>query len=99
MCVCKITERNGRYMDYAQMKADKEARLEKHNEEFAEQIRLQGYIESLEKDNEANERIISAESTSGKAKRHHKKFIAINQKDINRYKKLLSKMPPVPEFK
>jgi hypothetical protein len=86
-------------MDYAQMKADKEARLEKHNEEFADQIRLQGYIESLEKDNEANERIVNSESTPGKVRRSHKRFIAINLKDINRYKKMLSKMPPVPEFK
>jgi hypothetical protein len=86
-------------MDYAQMKADKEARLEKYNEEFAEQIRLQGYIDSLEKDNEANERIASSGSTSAKVRRSHKKFIAINLKDIKRYKKMLSKMPPAPEFK
>jgi len=83
-------------MDYAQMKAEKEARLEKHNEQYAEQLRLMGYITSLEKD---NENLNDADPTTGRGKRQVKRLIKINDKDIARYKKMLKKMPPVPEFK
>jgi len=83
-------------MDYAQMKAEKEERLEKHNEQYSEQLRLLGYISSLEKDNETLKR---AEPTTFRGKRQVKKLMKINQKDIDKYNKMLSKMPPVPEFK
>lgn len=83
-------------MDYAQMKAEKAARLEKHNEQYAEQLRLKGYITSLEKDNES---LREAEPTTGRGRRQVKRLTKINQKDIDRYNKMLSRMPPVPEFK
>ena len=83
-------------MDYAQMKAEKAARLEKHNEQYTEQLRLLGYINALERDNESLE---EAKPTTGRGKRQVKKLMKINQKDINKYNKTLSKMPPVPEFK
>ena len=83
-------------MDYAQMKAEKKARLEEHNAQYAEQLRLMGYITSLEKD---NENLSESEPTTGRGRRQVKKLMKINQKDINKYNKMLSKMPPVPEFK
>jgi len=83
-------------MDYAQMKAEKAERLEKYNVEYEEQLRLKGYISSLEKDNES---LKEAEPTTGRGKRQVKRLMKINQKDIDKYNKMLSKMPPVPEFK
>jgi ribosomal protein S8 len=83
-------------MDYAQMKAEKAERLEKYKEEYAEQLRLKGYIASLEKDNES---LGEAEPTTFRGKRQVKKLIKINQKDIDKYNKMLNKMPAVPEFK
>ena len=83
-------------MDYAQLKSEKEARLEEFNRTYAEQLRLQGYIDSLEKD---NENIKETSITTNREKRRAKKLIKINDKDIKRYKKALSTMPPVPTFK
>ena len=83
-------------MDYAQMKQEKEARLKEHNETYAEQLRLMGFIESLEKD---NFHIGESEIVTGRQKRRAKKLTKINDKDIKKYKKILSTMPPVPEFK
>jgi len=83
-------------MDYAQIKLEKEARFEEYNEMYAEQLRLQGYIDSLEKDNGY---IRDAEITSNREKRRSKKLIKINDRDIRMYKRALSKMPPVPPFK
>ena len=83
-------------MDYAQMKQEKDARLKEYNEAFADQLQLQGYIRSLEKDNE-DLRITT--TTTNRGARRVRKLIKINDKDIKRYKKILSKMPPVPPFK
>ena len=83
-------------MDYAQMKQEKDARLEEYNNEYAEQLRLLGYIASLEKDNE-DLRITT--TTTNRAARQVRKLIKINDKDIKKYTKDLSKMPPVPQFK
>jgi len=83
-------------MDYAQMKQEKEARYKEYCETYAEQLRLQGYIDSLEKDNEHNR---ETTTTTNRGKRLVKKFIKINDKDIKRYKKMLSALPPLPEFK
>ena len=83
-------------MDYAQMKQEKEARYKEFCETYAEQLRLQGYIDSLEKDNEHN-RVTTV--TTKRGARLVKKFIKINDKDIKKYKKALSAMPPLPEFK
>jgi len=83
-------------MDYAQMKQEKEARYKVYCETYAEQLRLQGYIDSLEKDNEHN-RLTT--TTTRRGARMVKKFIKINDKDIKRYKKALSFLPPLPEFK
>ena len=83
-------------MDYAQMKKEKDARLEAYNNEYAEQLRLLGYIASLEKDNE-DLRITT--TTTSRGARRIKKLIKINDKDIKMYNKALSNMPPVPEFK
>ena len=83
-------------MDYAQMKAEKEARYKEYCETYAEQLRLQGYIDSLEKDNEHNR---ATTTTTRRGARLIKKFIKINDKDIKKYKKALSLMPPLPEFK
>ena len=83
-------------MDYQQMKDEKDARLKEYNETYADQLTLMGYISSLEKD---NEHIDDSRATSFWAKRRVKKLRKINNNDITRYKKLLSKMPPVPPFK
>ena len=83
-------------MEYAQMKAEKDARYKEYCETYAEQLRLQGYIDSLEKDNEHN-RLTTI--TTNRQKRLIKKFIKINDKDIKKYKKALRLMPPLPEFK
>ena len=85
-------------MDYAQMKQEKEARYEEYCKTYAEQLQLQGYIKSLEKDNESIREVIRTASTN-RVRRHSNKLIKINDKDIKKYKKALSLMPPVPEFK
>jgi len=83
-------------MDYAQMKQEKEARYAEYCKTYEEQLRLQGYIDSLEKDNEHNR---LTETKTRRGMRMVKKYIKINDKDIKMYKKMLSKMPPLPEFK
>jgi len=83
-------------MDYAQMKQEKDARYAVYCEEYSEQLRLLGYIASLEKDNE-DLRITT--TTTNRGARRVRKLIKINDKDIKMYNKALSKMPPVPEFK
>jgi len=83
-------------MDYAQMKREKDERLEEYNKTYADQLQLMGYIESLEKD---NEHINDIKPTTFMGRRRVKSLLKINNKDIKRYNKALSKMPPVPEFK
>jgi len=78
------------------MKHEKEARYKEYCETYAEQLRLQGYIDSLEKDNEHNR---ETNTTTNRGKRMVKRYIKINDKDIKRYKKFLRKLPPLPEFK
>ena len=83
-------------MDYEQMKRDKDARFKEYSETYADQLRLQGYINSLEKD---NEHLGDAKPTSFFGRRRLKKLIKINDKDIKKYKKTLGRMPEVPPFK
>ena len=83
-------------MDYAQMKREKEARYEEYCNTYSEQLRYQGYINSLERDNES---LHDAKPTTGRGKRQVKRLVKINDKDIKIYKKVLSSMPPLPEFK
>ena len=83
-------------MDYEQMKREKAARLEEYNNTYSEQLRFQGYINSLEKD---NENIRNADITTNREKRRAKKLTKINDKDIKKYKKVLASLPPLPEFK
>ena len=83
-------------VDYAQMKQEKDARYKEYCETYADQLQLQGYIASLERD---NEHLNDTETTTGRGARRVKKLIKINNKDIKMYNKALSKMPPVPEFK
>ena len=83
-------------MDYAQMKREKEERYEEYSSTYAEQLKFQGYINSLEKDNES---LYDSKPTTGRGKRQIKKLIKINDKDIKRYKKVLSSLPLLPEFK
>jgi len=83
-------------MDYAQMKQEKDARYEEYCNEYAEQLRLLGYIKSLEKDNE-DLRITT--TTTNRGARRVRKLIKINDKDIKKYNKALSAMPDVPPFK
>ena len=83
-------------MDYAQMKADKEKRYKEYCETYSEQLRYQGYINSLTRDNES---LADAKPDTGRGKRRVKKLTKINDKDIKMYNKILSKMPPLPEFK
>ena len=83
-------------MDYKQMKEEKDARLKEYNETYSEQLRYQGYIDNLEKD---NEHIGMANPTTFFGRRRQKKLIKINDKDIKRYKKYLSTLPPLPPFK
>ena len=85
-------------MDYAQMKKEKDARYAQYNETYADQLQLQGYIDSLEKDNESIKEVIKT-ATKGGVRRHNNKILKINNKDIKKYQKALSSMPPVPEFK
>jgi len=83
-------------MDYAQMQQEKKARYEEYSNTYAEQLRLLGYISSLEKD---NQHLRDTETTTNRGARRVKKLIKINDKDIKMYKKALKKMPDVPEFK
>ena len=83
-------------MDYAQMKAEKDKRYEEYCNTYSEQLRFQGYIDSLQRDNES---LADAKPTTGRGKRQVKRLTKINDKDIKLYQKYLSKMPPLPEFK
>jgi len=83
-------------VDYQQMKDEKDARKKEYDETYAGQLQLMGYIASLEKD---NEHIDVTKAKGFFAKRRVKSIIKINNKDIAKYKKMLSRMPPVPEFK
>lgn len=83
---------------YARNKAEKQKRYEEHCEKYAEQLRLLGYISSLERDNESIRDSVNIAS-SGREKRRAKKLIKINDKDIKLYKRILGTMPAVPEFK
>ena len=78
------------------MKSEKDARYEEYSKTYAEQLQLLGYIKSLEKDNDD---LRETTTTTNRGARHVKKLIKINNKDIKKYKKALSTMPPVPEFK
>ncbi|MDR2589469.1 MAG: hypothetical protein LBC71_00535 [Oscillospiraceae bacterium] len=77
-------------------KTAKELRYEKYCEDYPEQVRLMGYINSLEKDN-AN--INDAEIITNRQKRRAKKLVKINNKDIKKYQKMLELLPQAPEFK
>ena len=79
-------------MDYAQMKKEKEERYEKYRETYAEQLQLQGYIDSLERDNESIKDVIKTAAT-GRIRRYNNKILKINNKDIKKYQKALSAMP------
>jgi len=83
-------------MDYAEMKRNKEARYEEYCNTYAEQLRFQGYINSLERDNES---LYDAKPTTGRGRRQVKKLIKINDRDIKKYNKVLQALPPVPPFK
>lgn len=83
-------------MDKAQEKREKEARYEEYCNKYAEQLQLQGYIKSLEKD---NEHLRDTTTTTNRGARRVKKLIKINDKDIKRYNRALSSMPDVPPFK
>lgn len=83
-------------MDYAQMKEEKKARLEEYNKTYEKQLRLMGFIQSLETD---IGHIRAANVQTSREKRRQRKLIKINEKDIQRYKADLAAMPPVPEFK
>jgi len=80
------------------MKQEKDARYKEYCETYAEQLQLLGYISSLEKDNE-NIRETIKNAATNRIKRQNSKIIKINDKDIKKYNKALSLMPPVPEFK
>jgi len=82
-------------MEYSQMKSEKDARYEDYCNTFAEQLQLQGFIRSLEKDNE-DLRITT--TTTNREARRVRKLIKINDKDIKKYNKALKSMPPVPPF-
>jgi len=77
------------------MKQEKDARYEEYCKTYADQLRYQGYIDSLERD---NEHINATVATTFFRKRTQKKLLRINNKDIKRYKKILGTMPPVPPF-
>ena len=77
-------------------KQDKEARYEVYCSTYEQQLTLQGYIKSLEKDIED---IRESLKTATRGVRRLKKLIKINERDIVLYKKQLSVLPPVPPFK
>ena len=85
-------------MDYQQMKEEKEARKKEYDETYADQLQLMGYITSLEQDNEHTHSDLNR-AKGFFVKRRLKKVIKLNDKDIKRYKGMLSNMPSVPEFK
>ena len=93
-----INDEEGEPVDYAQMKQEKDARYKEYCETYAVQLQLQGYINSLERDNE-HLRDKVAEGTNNRGKRRANKLTKINNKDIAKYKKILSKMPELPVFK
>ena len=82
-------------MDKAQARREKEMRYEEYCKTYSEQLRFQGYISSLEKD---NENIRDSEITTNRAKRRAKKLVKINNKDIKKYTRVLNTLPPVPPF-
>jgi len=92
------SQRGGEVVDYAQMKLEKEKRYEEYCNTYAEQLQLLGYISSLEKDNESIMEAIKT-AASNRVRRHNRKLIKINEKDIKKYNKALSNLPAVPEFK
>jgi len=83
-------------MDYAQMKAEKDKRLEEYNQKYEPQLKLLRFIESLEKDNDD---IRNAEITTKRQQRQANKLIKINDKDIKMYRKALKALPEVPPLK
>jgi len=83
-------------MEKSERQLAKEARYEEYCEAYAEQLRLLGFIKSLEAD---NEHIRDSEIVTNRQKRRAKKLIKINDKDIKKYNKVLSTMPEVPPFK
>ena len=83
-------------MEKTQAKLEKEARYEEYCNTYAEQLRFQGYINSLEKDNES---LRETETATNRGKRRLKKLMKINDKDIKKYNKVLSTLPPAPPFK
>lgn len=83
---------------HIKMMEDKKARFAKYQEDYAEQLRLLGFIKSLEEDNEHIDASAVEKGTS-KAARQAKKLKKINDKDIKRYLKILDTMPEVPEFR
>ena len=83
-------------MDYEQMKREKDERYKEYCNTYAEQLRLQGYISSLEKDNED---LKITTTTTNRGARRVRKLMKINDRDIKKYNKALDAMPPVPPFK
>ncbi|MCL2078839.1 MAG: hypothetical protein FWH17_03240 [Oscillospiraceae bacterium] len=83
-------------MEKSPERIEKEARLEEYNKTYADQLRLQRYIDALERDNES---IRDAEVFTNRGKRRQKKLIKINDKDISLYKKMLRTLPEPPPFK
>ena len=81
---------------YCKMKQDKDARYEEYCAKYEQQLRLQRYIKSLERDIEDLQEVLSK---AIKGVRRLKKLIKINERDINLYKKQLAALPPVPPFK
>jgi len=93
--IAEETHGEGAGMDKAQARREKEARYEEYCKTYAEQLRYQGYINSLEKDNES---IRDSEITTNRAKRRAKKLVKINNKDIKKYNRVLKILPPIPPF-
>jgi len=93
--IAEETHGEGASMDKAQARREKEARYEEYCKTYAEQLRFQGYISSLEKD---NENIRDSEITTNRAKRRAKKLVKINNKDIKKYNRVLKTLPPIPPF-
>jgi len=82
--------------DSCKAKQEKEARYEIYCNTYEQQLKLQRYIKSLERD---IEELNDALRTADRGIRRIKKLIKINERDIRIYQKQLGALPPLPPFK
>ena len=75
---------------------DRDARYEEYCNTYEQQLTLNRYITSLNKDIENLHDVLQSAT---KGARRIKKLIKINERDVIKYKKMLETLPPLPPFK